>query len=94
MPVPAIAIRQLTKRYQDLLAVDDLSLEVPEGEFFGFLGPNGAGKTTTINAVVGLARFQQGTIRVFGRDAVTEYRAARGSAPGPASAGASCRRTA
>ena len=77
MPVPAIAIRQLTKRYQDLLAVDDLSLEVPEGEFFGFLGPNGAGKTTTINAVVGLARFQQGTIRVFGRDAVTEYRAAR-----------------
>lgn len=49
------------------------------GEFFGFLGPNGAGKTTTINAIVGLARFQAGSIRVFGSDVVAEYRASRSS---------------
>jgi ABC-2 type transport system ATP-binding protein len=54
-----------------------LSFDVAPGEFFGFLGPNGAGKTTTINAVVGLATFQSGTIEVFGRDVVTEYRASR-----------------
>jgi ABC-2 type transport system ATP-binding protein len=54
-----------------------LSFDVAPGEFFGFLGPNGAGKTTTINAVVGLATFQSGTIEVFGRDVVTEYRSSR-----------------
>jgi ABC-2 type transport system ATP-binding protein len=50
---------------------------VAPGEFFGFLGPNGAGKTTTINAMVGLAIFQGGTIEIFGHDAVRDYRRAR-----------------
>ncbi len=60
-----------------MTAVDDLSLDVAQGEFFGFLGPNGAGKTTTINAIVGLATFQAGTIEVFGHDVVREFRDAR-----------------
>ena len=60
-----------------MTAVDDLSFDVARGEFFGFLGPNGAGKTTTINAIVGLAPFQSGTIEVFGHDVVSDFRAAR-----------------
>ena len=58
----------MVKRYGDFTAVDDVSLRIPAGEFFGFLGPNGAGKTTTINAIVGLAQKTSGTIRVFGHD--------------------------
>ncbi|MBV8601425.1 MAG: ABC transporter ATP-binding protein [Candidatus Eremiobacteraeota bacterium] len=73
----AIEIEGLVKRYEDLTAVDRVSLAVEEGDFFGFLGPNGAGKTTTINAVVGLASFQEGSIRLFGYDVVREWRQAR-----------------
>jgi len=73
----AIEIDGLVKRYGDFTAVDGVSLSVDEGDFFGFLGPNGAGKTTTINAIVGLASFQAGTIRIFGNDITTEWRAAR-----------------
>jgi len=50
---------------------------VKAGDFFGFLGPNGAGKTTTINAIVGLARLNGGSIRVFGYDNLTQWRDAR-----------------
>jgi ABC-2 type transport system ATP-binding protein len=60
-----------------MTAVDDLSFDVARGEFFGFLGPNGAGKTTTINAIVGLATFQSGSIEVFGHDVVSDFRGAR-----------------
>jgi ABC-2 type transport system ATP-binding protein len=67
----------LVKRYGDFTAVDDVSLRIPAGEFFGFLGPNGAGKTTTINAIVGLAQKTSGTIRVFGHDNEIEWRTAR-----------------
>jgi ABC-2 type transport system ATP-binding protein len=52
-------------------------LRVQAGEFFGFLGPNGAGKTTTINAIVGLARTNAGTIRIFGHDNRVQWREAR-----------------
>jgi ABC-2 type transport system ATP-binding protein len=65
------------KRYGDFTAVNDISLRVEAGEFFGFLGPNGAGKTTTINAIVGLAQFSHGTIHVFGHDNRTHWREAR-----------------
>jgi ABC-2 type transport system ATP-binding protein len=58
----------LTMRFGDLTAVDDLHLEVAEGEFFGFLGPNGAGKTTTIKMLCGLLRPSAGNIRIAGRD--------------------------
>lgn len=73
----AIEIDGLVKRYGDFTAVDGISLAVEEGDFFGFLGPNGAGKTTTINAIVGLAAFQSGTIRIFGNDITRDWRAAR-----------------
>jgi ABC-2 type transport system ATP-binding protein len=73
----AVSIRHLVKRYKTVTAVDDLSFTVAPGEFFGFLGPNGAGKTTTINAIVGLATIQGGSISVFGHDVVSHYRQAR-----------------
>ena len=57
----------LTKRYGDLVAVDDLSLEVVEGEVFGFLGPNGAGKTTSINMLCGLLRPDSGRVLIRGQ---------------------------
>jgi ABC-2 type transport system ATP-binding protein len=74
---PAIEIAHLVKRYGDFTAVDDISLRVEAGDFFGFLGPNGAGKTTTINAIVGLARTSGGSIKIFGRDTVADWRQAR-----------------
>ena len=73
----AVEIDGLVKRYGDFTAVDGVSLAVEEGDFFGFLGPNGAGKTTTINAIVGLATFQAGAIRIFGHDISREWREAR-----------------
>jgi len=54
-----------------------VSFDVAPGEFFGFLGPNGAGKTTTINAIVGLATYQSGSISVFGADVIRDFRRAR-----------------
>jgi ABC-2 type transport system ATP-binding protein len=70
--VPALEIRGLTKRYDDgTLALENLDLEVPSGEFFGLLGPNGAGKTTLIGAVSNLIRITAGDVRIFGRDAST-----------------------
>lgn len=72
-----ISIRSLTKRYGEFVAVDDLSLEIPEGEVFGFLGPNGAGKTTTIRILAGLSLPSSGSIRVGGFDVVTQPREAR-----------------
>ena len=63
----ALQIERLTKRYDDgTLALAELDLEVPAGEFFGLLGPNGAGKTTLINAVCNLIRISSGRISVFG----------------------------
>jgi len=74
---PALQIKNLVKRYGDFTAVDGISLDVQEGEFFGLLGPNGAGKTTTINAIVGLAHITSGSIALFGLDVVRNWRAAR-----------------
>jgi ABC-2 type transport system ATP-binding protein len=73
----ALRIEHFSKRYDDLLAVDDVSLEVEAGDFFGFLGPNGAGKTTTISAIVALATITSGKIEIFGHDVVRDWRAAR-----------------
>ena len=63
----AIEIRGLTKYYGRTRGVEDLDLEVEEGEIFGFIGPNGAGKTTTIRTLLGLVRPTSGSVRVFGR---------------------------
>jgi ABC-2 type transport system ATP-binding protein len=62
----AIEIDRMTKRFGEVLAVDDLSLTVSPGEVFGFLGPNGAGKSTTIRVLLGLIRPSTGSARVFG----------------------------
>lgn len=62
----AIEVRDLAMAYGDLKAVDGVSFEVAEGEFFGILGPNGAGKTTTLEMVEGLRRPDSGEIRVLG----------------------------
>ena len=75
--MPALKIDKLVKRYGDFTAVDGISLEVPEGEFFGLLGPNGAGKTTTINSIVGLSSITSGSIELFGLDVEKDWRAAR-----------------
>jgi ABC-2 type transport system ATP-binding protein len=75
--VPALAVDNLVKRYGDFTAVDGISFQVQEGEFFGLLGPNGAGKTTTINATVGLAKITSGSISLFGHDVERDWRTAR-----------------
>jgi ABC-2 type transport system ATP-binding protein len=59
----------LSKRYGRLLALDDLNLEVPRGQVYGFLGPNGAGKTTTISLILGLLAATRGHVEMFGLDA-------------------------
>ncbi len=65
-------VESLTKRYGDLLAVDDVSFSVREGEVFGILGPNGAGKTTTLECIEGLVTPTAGAISVLGMDAARD----------------------
>jgi ABC-2 type transport system ATP-binding protein len=72
-----LSLQNLRKSYGDLLAVDDLSLEVRRGEVFGFLGPNGAGKTTTIRMICGLLKPDAGRILIDGRSIQEDYRAAK-----------------
>jgi ABC-2 type transport system ATP-binding protein len=64
--VLAVDLRNLTKRFGPVTAVNDLSLQIEPGEIVAFLGPNGAGKTTTIDMLLGLARPDAGTVRVYG----------------------------
>jgi ABC-2 type transport system ATP-binding protein len=64
----AVAISHLRKTYGSLVAVDDVSFSVSEGEIFGILGPNGAGKTTTVECAIGLRSPDSGTIRLLGID--------------------------
>ena len=65
---PAVEIAHLRKTYGPLVAVDDVSFSVTEGEIFGILGPNGAGKTTTVECAIGLRSPDSGTIRLLGLD--------------------------
>lgn len=66
--MPLVRADHLTKRYGELVAVDDLSLELHQGEIYGLLGPNGAGKTTTILMLLGLSEPASGTATVVGFD--------------------------
>lgn len=68
LPVTALSIRGLAKRFGSKIAVDGISLEVPAGSFFGIVGPNGAGKTTTLSMATGLLRPDFGTAVVHGVD--------------------------
>lgn len=63
-----IEVRNLTKKYKELKAIDDLSFEVHEGEILGLLGPNGSGKSTTINCILSLLNFNEGSIKIFGKE--------------------------
>ncbi len=76
-PSSAVVVENLVKRYEDVTALDDLSLQVQEGELYGMLGPNGAGKTTTINILAGLTRPTAGSARVGGYDVVKEAKRVR-----------------
>lgn len=67
-----VMVRGLRKRYGDRMVVDDLDLEVGEGEVVGLIGANGAGKTTTVECIQGLRRPDAGVLRVFGMDPVTQ----------------------
>ena len=74
---PIVEVANLTKRYGQVLAVNDISFQVGKGELFGFLGPNGAGKTTTINMLTGLARADAGKINISGIDCTRNPKAAQ-----------------
>ncbi len=72
-----LEVDQLSKAYEKTSAVDSASFSIHEGEIFGFLGPNGAGKTTTINMLIGLARPDNGSIRIGGIDCTGNPKAAQ-----------------
>ena len=73
----AVSVQQVVKDFPGLRALDGVSLDIAEGEFFGLLGPNGAGKTTLISCLAGLARPSAGRLSVLGCDVQADYRAAR-----------------
>lgn len=63
-----IEVKNLTKEYKKLKAIDDLSFDVYEGEILGLLGPNGSGKSTTINSILSLLNYSNGKIKIFGKE--------------------------
>ena len=77
MTTPALAINNLTKEYDGLPAVNDISFTIEPGEIFGLLGPNGAGKSTAINMISGVTRIDSGSIEIFGSDNQRDYRTTR-----------------
>jgi ABC-2 type transport system ATP-binding protein len=79
--MPAISFQSVSKTFPSsrgtFKALDDVSFDIEEGEFFGLLGPNGAGKTTLISILAGLARATQGAVTVHGHDVQRDYAVAR-----------------
>ncbi len=73
-----LIIDSLTKKYEEKIAVDNLSLRIKRGAFFGLLGPNGAGKSTTIKCITGIGKITSGKILVDGLDVEKDYKEARG----------------
>jgi ABC-2 type transport system ATP-binding protein len=71
MSAPILEVKNLTKRFGDSTAVEDISFDIQPGEILGLLGPNGAGKTTTIQMLLGLVTPTAGSIRMFGLDLAT-----------------------
>lgn len=78
IPSPAaLSIDGVRKAYGAVQALNGISFDIRQGEFFGLLGPNGAGKSTLISIISGLIRADQGSVRVLGHDTVSDWRAAR-----------------
>nr|HET7860690.1 ABC transporter ATP-binding protein [Caldimonas sp.] len=79
--MPAVSFAHVAKTYPsprgDVRALDDVTFDIAQGEFFGLLGPNGAGKTTLISILAGLARASAGSVAVLGHDVQSDYAAAR-----------------
>lgn len=83
--MPAISFQSVSKTYPSkrgqsgpaVKALDDVSFDIHQGEFFGLLGPNGAGKTSLISILAGLSRASSGNVTVHGHDVLTDYAAAR-----------------
>ncbi len=75
--IDAIKISGVSKRYGDLQALNNVSFEIQQGEFFGLLGPNGAGKSTLISALAGLLKIDSGQLSIMGHDVGDDYRLAR-----------------
>jgi ABC-2 type transport system ATP-binding protein len=75
--MPAICVSDLRKRFHTTQALDGVSLDIQQGEFFGLLGPNGAGKTTLISILAGLTRADSGRAAIMGHDVVRDYRQSR-----------------
>jgi ABC-2 type transport system ATP-binding protein len=73
-----IEVKNITKRFDDFIAVNSISFDVKKGEIFGFLGPNGAGKTTTINMLTGLAKPSSGSIVIAGKNGIKDIKKVQG----------------
>ncbi|MEQ9161719.1 MAG: ATP-binding cassette domain-containing protein, partial [Ilumatobacter fluminis] len=69
--VPAVSMRALTKRFDDVVAVDALDLDIADGEFFALLGPSGCGKTTTLRMIAGLEIPSAGSLKIHGDEVGT-----------------------
>ena len=67
-----ISVKNLTKKYKNLTAIENLSFDVYEGEILGLLGPNGSGKSTTINCLLSLLNFEHGIIKIFNKEMTSE----------------------
>lgn len=75
--IGAVEVRDLHKSYGDTVALRGIDLSIQPGEFYGLLGPNGAGKTTTIGIITGLTKLERGSVSVFGKDIIKDYRFTR-----------------
>ena len=74
MDEPVVVTKNLTKKYGEFVALEDLTIQVNRGGILGFIGPNGAGKTTTIKILVGLSRPTSGSASISGADCVKDAR--------------------
>ncbi len=74
---PIISVKNLRKKYGEVVAADDVSFKVERGEIFGVIGPNGAGKTTIVESLIGLRQPDSGLVRVMGLDPQTQGRTLR-----------------
>lgn len=72
-----VNIKELTKKFKDVIAVDNISFSIEEGEIYGLLGPNGAGKSTIINILCGLLKINNGKVQILGMDVVSKCNSAK-----------------